>query len=322
MSIVVLVAAVVALFLGPQAVEARVYSYALEVGQTRVYAVSMQMSLRPQGFSVPGEDEAIDETITGKMTMTVVDVAADGSAAIEMTMTEMTGGASAAGPSEPIQVRVSKTGEVLSVEGGGLPGIDLSTLLGGSGSGSSSSLGSMNIFPVYPSDAIAPGDSWTEDLDVPLPFGDGKMHITSSGKHEGFEDTRYGRAARVRMTYDAPMDLSFTFADLMGMLSEAFTSGGTGSSGTGTSGPGKPPGTAMPPGLDRTRMVIGGRMDGDMVARAIPETGDLVGMQVDMDIDISMRVENVPQELSVLMSGMPSSFEMVGDITMTLDRIA
>lgn len=294
----VVVAAVVGLVVRPATAESLVYTYALEPGQTRTYAMTTRMVFTPQG--IPDFTETMDETVTGKMTMKVVEVRKDGSTLIDLAVSEVkvTGsGVSSADEDGSIRMRISKSGEVLDIEGSGaFGGFDFGEFLGLADAGSNTTVGPMNVLPAYPSEAIGPGDMWTETADVPLPFGDAKMHMTARGEHQGFQDTNYGRAARMHMKMSMPFDFGFSFADILAETGEE-----------------------LPSELDAVRMVMGGSLLGDMTALVSPDTGDLVKMQMDMKMNFSMRMENAPAELT---QGAPSNFRMLGDMRMKLDRIA
>lgn len=298
----VLVAAVVGLAVRPATAESLVYTYALEPGQTRTYAMSTRMLFTPQ--DIPDFTETLDETVTGKLTMKVLEVRSDGSTLIDFSMSEVstTGTDTSDGDVDAGSMRmlVSKSGELLDIEGSGdlFGGFDLGEFMGVSDDGSS--VGATNVLPTYPSKPIGPGDTWTESADVPLPFGNESMHMTATGEHQGFQETNYGRAARMHMKMSTPLNLGFSFADLL--------------SGTGEQLP-----DLAGSGFEAARMVMNGSLRGDATSLVTPGTGDLVKMQMDMKMNFSMRMENVPAEL---MQGAPTNFSMLGDMRMKLDRIA
>jgi hypothetical protein len=310
LSLVVIATAVFRVVLrSPQAAEALVYSYSFQEGQSRTYAMNMRMNVTPRGASQVAQ--AMDMTMTSKLAVKAVKVNTDGSALLELTVTDVkfsgpTGPQHGAFPKESMRMLVSRNGEVLEVEGSSVFGtFDPARLLGVPSDATGGTLGSANIFPTFPSKAIAPGDKWSDSQSIRMPFGDGTIKVTADGKHEGFEDTAYGRAARMAMRLEMPMDVSFTFADIFslagsaGAQSEALKS-------------------AIPNGLESMRMFIKGTMHSDMDALVPPDGSDLVKMVADMDMDIAMRAENLTPQTA---QGQPSSFEMAMKVRMEMSRI-
>lgn len=304
-SVAVVVAAVVGLFTQGTA-DAFEYSYSLDEGETRAYAMSMAVAFTPQG--IPGVTGPLKETVKGRMNMKVLDVADDGSMTVEIKLTDV----SVQGPqastsiadyqNATMKMRVSKTGELLSIEGSSFVGFDPTEFLGAvDGEKKSSAIGSNNLFPVFPSEEIEPGDTWQESGDYPMPFGNQSVHVTIKGKHLGFVDSEYGRTARLNVKSDSPLDLSLAFKDILGAAGGAV------------------PMEEIPPELERVRMVLDGVTHSDMTARVLPEGGDVVQMVMVMNMDVAMRFENFPAELA---QGMPSDFRMVGSVTMKLNRVA
>lgn len=305
-SIAVVIAAVVGLFTQDTA-DALVYTYSFEEGDSRTYAMSLAITFTPQG--IQGVTGPLKETVKGRMNMKVVDVADDDSMTIEIKLTDVTVQGPQADTSiadyqnATMKMRVSKSGEVLSIDGASFLGFDPTEFLGAAGGrDNDSAIGSNNLFPVFPSDELEPGDTWTKSDDVPFPFGDQSVNVTSKGKHLGFVDSKYGRTARMNVVSDTPLDVSIPFADVLGRS-------GAGGGGTGQ----------LPPALARARMVLDGVTHGNMTARVLPDGGDLVQMVMLMNMDIAMSFEGFPPEAA---QGLPTDFRMVGSLTMKLDRVA
>jgi hypothetical protein len=304
----VIAAAVVGLFTQAETADTLVYSYSRTAGETSVYAMTLAVTLTPQG--IPGATGPVKETVKARMNLKVLDVADDGSSTIELKLTDVSVQGAQAATSLPdyqnmtTKMRVSKTGEVLSMEGSSFAGFDPTELLGSvPGGRSNSTIGSSNnLFPVFPSEAIGPGDTWTESGDYPLPFGTDKVRVTIAGKHLGFVDSKYGRAARMNVKATTPLDFAISFKDILDTVGEAATQG-----------------EPIPPGLDRARMVMDGLTRADMTAQVLPNGGDLVKMVLITKMNVAMRFENFPPELA---GQAPPSFRMVGDIVMHLDRVA
>ncbi len=300
LSFVVLVAAVVGLVVRPA--DAHVFRYVLEPGQTRTYSMSMRSVFTPQGIA--GFAESIDETMTGRMTIKVVEVRTDGSTLFDLSLFELSVSSSSAPPeSGSMRMLVSNSGKLIDIEGTGiLGGFDFGALLGVANKESGETFGATSILPSFPETAIGPGDTWTETEEVPLPFSDTKLQVNVRGEHQGFQDTTYGRAARVFTKTSAPFDFGFSFADILQLAGEAL------------------PAELNAPEIRAFRMVVSGKMLGDLTALVVPDTGDLVRMQMDMKMNFGFRFENAPAEFAL--SGGPESFSMLGDMRMKLDRIA
>lgn len=330
LSVVVIAAAVaVVLTRGTENAEAVTYRHAFTDGQTRTYDLSMTMDMEP--VDVPGQ-EPITGRMTGTMTMSVVEVNDDGSAVVDMTVSniQVQGVSPDQAPFEgkreqTVRMTIAPDGRVVSVESGsldflpiGAPGLAGETSPTG---GSSSQF----FVPQFPNGGIVPGDTWTEtrevplmdeetkaqfeqeDVPVPLPT-DGSMEVTVEGRHDGFEETDYGRAARIHQDIHMPMDFEFP----LGAFFAAFIEGFGGTSGR----PGQPAPT-VPPELMEAVMVMQGNMDmaADTLVRAAD--GDLVRMDGEMDTDMRIEMRNLPDELS---QGAPSEFAMRGTMTMHVIR--
>lgn len=330
LSVVVIAASVaVVLTQGTESAEAVTYRHAFTAGETRTYDLSMSMDMTVDG--APDED-SISGRMTGTMTMSVLEVHDDGSALVDVTVSniQVEGVTPDQAPfdgqqEQTVRMTIAPDGRVVSVESGsldflpigapGLPGESSPT------GGSSSQL----LVPQFPDDGIAPGDRWSETHEVPLvdeetkkefeeegaPFPlpvDGAMEVTVEGRHDGFEETEYGRAARIHQDIHMPMDLEFP----LGAFFAAFIEG----LGGAFAGPDQPAPT-VPPELMDAVMLMQGQMDmaADTLVRV--EDGDLVRMDGEMDMDMRIEMRNLPQEFS---QGAPSDMTMRGTMTMHVLR--
>lgn len=299
----VLVAAVVGIFVRPAG--ASVYAYALTPGQTRTYAMSMRMAFTPSG--IPGVAGTVRETMTGRMTMKVTDVADDGSTTLKMTMTDVRASGELAEPGEfqngTITMRISESGELLSVEGPNFFGMDPSDFFGGTRQERTkdTSVGSSNMLPSYPSEALEPGDTWTQTEEVPLGVGDNTLRMTMDGEHAGFEESAYGRVARMKMRFQSPLDVSMSFAEALGLTGDAAGA------------------EELPAELRAAQMVMRGSITGDLASLVIPDTCDMVTMGMNTKMNVAIGLENVPADVA---AAMPANMRMVGTMAMKLNRIA
>lgn len=312
LSFVVLVAAVVGLVVrGPQTAEALVYTYAFEPGQTRVYEMKMDMKVTPQGLPEMGQaiDGALNGTLKAKVTMKTVEVRKDGSAVLELTMSNLRGtgplGVGAQIGSQTMRMHVSSNGEILGVDGQGLFGaLDPTMMFGVSTGDAGGTFGSTSLFATFPDKALKPGDTWTQTQRIPFPFGDQELTVSTSGEHEGFEDSSFGRVARMSMTIRMPFNIAFNFADILSFAAKVG---------------GRAVESEVPAELRSARMVMSGGMNGDMTALMPPGRGDLVKMVADMKMDLGTNIENVPAAFT---QGAPQSFKMLADMRMEMVRIA
>ncbi len=292
--VVVLVAAFLVLRMSGGA-EGSVFRYALSQGQKRTYDLTMTMSGAAAG--VPNAPP-IQGTITGTLGYEVVSSEPDGSSTIELTMEnlEMEPATGAIPPGkQTMRVKIAPDGSITGVEGAG-------GILGATGAGMDSSLlpgnpsdgpASQFMFPQFPDDKIAPGATWSEDVDVPLPFGGDAIKVHVAGEHVGVEDTAFGQAAKFHHTITTPLDLRFTFAELFESMGEALG----GSAGN------------IPPEARDAAMVIEGNLNMVTDTLVIPDTTDLVRLDADIDMNMRMKLEGVPAS-----AGAPEDFAI--DMTM------
>ena len=141
----------------------------------------------------------------------------------------------------------------------------------------SDTAGSQFVFPQYPSNAVKPGDSWSEDSAFPLPFGDNKVTVHMSGKHNGFEESQYGRVAKFHHTITSPLDISFTFADLFASMGEMAG------------------GSAPPNGAENAAMRITGDLSMEADSLVLPGTSDLVRLDGVGKMKMHMQVQGIPE---------------------------
>jgi hypothetical protein len=280
---------------------ATVYAYSLTAGHSRDYSMSMRMTFTPKGIPSVG---AITAAATGKMGVKVVEVRDDGSVVFDLTVSDVkttpADPSGAAIDDETIRMTISKSGKIISVTGGALPGFDPTELVGIEDAEGKASIGSSSLFPVYPADAIEEGDTWRTSDSVKQPFGNPPVRVTTSGRHLGFLDTTYGRVARVKVNTKTPVDFGVGFDKLLGAVGQQAPAG-------------------LPPEFGKIRMVMNGVADGDLTARVLPEDGDVVAMVYLLKLNMTMKFENAPPSAA---GAFPPNIGMVGDMTMKLDRIA
>lgn len=293
--VVVLVAGLLVVRMGGNA-EGQVFRYALGQGTRRTYDLSITVS-----GAAAGVDDAppIQGSISATMGYEVLSTQPDGSSEVAFTLENLSSdppGAFAPGTGNgTLRVKIAPDGSVTDVQGvGGIFGAAGASLdsLGGLPSSPSDTAGSQFMFPQYPGDKIAPGDSWDEESSFPVPFGDNTITVKTSGKHNGFEDaSAYGRVAKFHHAISAPMDIEFTMAELFRSMSEALG---------GQAG-------AVPPGAESAVMKISGDMSMDADSLVVPDTSELV--RLDGTAKMSMRM---------VLEGLPSGAGAPGDVAIDM----
>ncbi len=308
---VVLVAAAVSVITlrSPTSAEATVFRYAFTAGDTQVYDMQLTFEGTPEGL--PAE-EAVSGTMAATMTVTTVEVLDDGTAVVEVAISNVRTDGLPPGTSppgdEPIRITVAPDGRVTSVDGeGGF--FSMGTAPGPMGGATpADAAGGQFFFPSYPSEAIAPGDTWSLTHESPLPTGEETVAITVKGEHEGFQETSYGQAARIRQEVEVPFDIDLPLGELMDAMVQGF--------GEGMGGFGGPAPAA--PNFSDARMVMEGHMAMDAVSLVLPETGDLVQLEGDMDMQMRFELVNFPD----IGGAMPDSFGMNVTMHMQVIRIS
>jgi hypothetical protein len=258
--------------------EALVYRYAFKLGDTRTYDLSISMNVVPSGIP---DAEPFDGKVHGTVGLDVVDQQEDGSAVIELGMTNMTfEPAIGSGGFDPgkLKLNVAPDGRISSVEGTG-------GLLGAAGAALNSTMTSTAnptdtasnqfVFPQFPSNKLKPGDTWNETSTMKFPFGGEAITMTVEGRHDGFEDTTYGEAAKVHHLVQSPLDLSFSFQEMFAEL------------GSATSG-------AIPSQLSSATMKITGDISMDTESLVMPSTSDLIKMDGTLKSTMRMVLEGAP----------------------------
>lgn len=292
--------------------EAQIFRYVFTEGETATYELSMDMSATPKG--IPEAPQSLDVGVKATMDLEVVDVANDGTTVLDIRMRNLQV-TPAEGPLPAdlgtVRVTMAPDGRISKVEGVGglfsLTGADPSAFFGLPGGGTDAA-GSQLFFPQYPTDAIAPGDDWSESSTFPFPFGDEKITLTVDGRHDGFEDTPFGRAARIHHRINFPMDIEFTFTELfeaMLKFAEAF-------------GDGSRPTEPLPAPLQNAKMIFGGNMTMDSDTLVLPDTGDFVQLDGTGVMSLTMKLEGVPQDQ---LQGQPAEISMDAKFDLSVVRV-
>ena len=290
--------------------EAITFRYGFQPGEVRTYDFRMSMDMKIDG--IPDEDvPEVNGTMTATMVMRVEEVREDGSAVVDMTLANLSvdvDGVDAPPTDFPqtmqMRVTLAPNGEVLEMEGSfdafNFSLDDANPLLGGAAPTGQSN--SQMFFPAFPEAAVAPGESWSETTEVPFPFGDEVVTLTLDGKHLGFEDTDYGRAAKIEQKMRVPMDFSFAFGELIAGFAEGFGDAGG----------------SVPSELRDAKMIFGGKVTGTSTSLVIPENADAVSVDAVIDMDMTIRLEDFPE-----MPGeeVPDEMSMKGSFDIRMRRV-
>jgi hypothetical protein len=183
-------------------------------GQSQTYEIHQTLEADIDSDALGDRPFAMD--VTQVVGWEVVSVAEDGTATIEVTVSEMSG--TVAGtpipdtPVPPIEIVIASDGRVVSAGGLALGGAGQAQGLGFPGMG--------QLTPLLPDEgqAVEVGDSWTKEFSQEFPFGEGTIEFSATSTYERNE-TVDGREAAVIVTeMTVPLDLTLRFADLLEQL--------------------------------------------------------------------------------------------------------
>jgi len=198
-------------------------------GQEQTYEIHQTMDGQISSALIGDQPFSMD--MTQVVTWNVVTVDEDGTATIEVTVSEMSGSMNGAEipstPTPPVEIVIAPDGRVVSVGG-----FDLGAL-GGAGQTQGSGLPGMGqLTPILPDEGeeVAPGDSWEKDFSQELPFGSGAIEYTASSTYDRNETVNGREAAVIVTDFIVPFDLSIDFADVIEQLGSEL-SGPTGPGG-------------------------------------------------------------------------------------------
>lgn len=186
-------------------------------GDTAGYQVHMTMDGDIEADALGSQAIAMDlsETLSWK----VVSVDPDGTATIEVTVSDVSGtanGQAVPAPDAPTttQMRVAPDGRILSAG-------DLAFSASGSTDGTGfPGMGQMT--PLLPDQPVAPGDTWEKSFAQEFPFGEGEIRFTSHNRFDRYEDVDGARTAVIVSELTMPLDFSLDFGELLAAFGEGF----------------------------------------------------------------------------------------------------
>ncbi len=147
----------------------------------------------------------------------VTDVAADGTATIEVSASATSGSVNGtdmgdlAAPTT-MTMKIAKDGTV--VEDAGL---GLSSLSGTGGTGLPG-MGSQ-LTPILPDHPVSPGDTWSKDYTQELPYDMGTMHIQTHNTFARYEDVSGVEAAVIESDLTMPIDMIIDLGKVLDAVS-------------------------------------------------------------------------------------------------------
>lgn len=291
--------------------EAVVFRYAFTEGETRTYELRTDMDLDTTS-SAQAPDVSFTGSMTATMTVTTEEVRDDGTTVLKVVMTDVEFTLEEGAQAPPIpdeteaKITIGPDGTVVSVDGTfGAFGLSdaAGSLLGDANPGDNTA--PQMLFPRFPDREIGPGDTWSETTEVPLGVGGASVEVRTDGRHDGFEDTDFGRAAKITASVEVPMDLELPFGELFSGLAESLGAHG----GQAT----------VPPDYAEAKMVMTGTTTGETTSLVIPENADAVRVDGTMTLDQHLTFEDFPQPPG----GKPlQDVTVAGTIRIAMERVS
>ncbi|HEU4831525.1 MAG TPA: hypothetical protein VFU18_02335 [Actinomycetota bacterium] len=208
-----------------ESAEAQPLALSFTQGQERTYDVHQTMDAN---ISSPlFGDEALSMDVSQVVGWKVVSVDDDGTATIEVTVSDMSGTVNGtevpSAPALPIEMQIAADGRVLSA--GGLS-------LGAAESQGFGFPGMGQLTPILPDDgdAVSVGDTWDKEFSQDFPFGDGTIDFSATSTYVRNETVNGREAAVIETQMTVPIDATLDLAELLHALGPEIT-GATGAAG-------------------------------------------------------------------------------------------
>lgn len=265
----------------------RAWAFQFHQGTTYSYRMTMKMDGR-----VTSAQLAVDQPIAVEMAISmswrVVSVDDDGVATISVKAGTAT--VTVDGETQEVDLgldttmRIGPDGRVLS------GGLDVST----TGAAGPAVPGTDQFTPLLPDREVQPGDTWTDDFEVPFPFGEGVLHYTSRSQLLRYETIEGVRAGVIRSDVHLPLDFTLDvrkMADAMGMAGD------------------------LPPNSHPT-IEYGGQMDFTETSWFDREAGEMLDANMTAQVDMTMHFEGFPEGEDA-----NGDVEFIGTFEMQLERL-
>ncbi|MBI2238817.1 MAG: hypothetical protein HYU54_09895 [Actinobacteria bacterium] len=272
-------------------------SAALALAFTEGDSAAYRMHVTMDGDYDAGDlgSEAITMDFSETLSWRVVSVDPDGTATIEVTISDVSGtmnGVPAPAPDAPTttQMRVAPDGRILSAGGVAFsaPGTTGGTGFPG--------LGQMT--PLLPDHPVAPGDTWEKSFDQEFPFGEGAIRFTSHNRFDRYEDVDGVRTAVIVSDMTVPLDFSLDFGELMAAFGEGFGSDAKGAN-----------------ALKHARMDYSGQGTFVLTSWVDPASKQMLRTSSRGDFDMTMGLSGIPS----VPDG--TEFAFSGTFTQDLERV-
>ena len=278
--------------------EAQPLALSFTEGQEQTYEIHQTMDGQISSALIGDQPFSMD--MTQVVSWNVVTVDEEGTATIEVTVSEMSGSMNGAAipstPIPPVEIVIAPDGRVSA------GGFDLGAL-GGAGQTQGSGLPGMGqLTPILPDEGeeVAPGDSWEKDFSQELPFGSGAIEYTASSTYDRNETVNGREAAVIVTDFTVPLDLSIDFADVIE---------GVGSELSGLTGPG------AAEELRDASIAIGGQATTAQTSYVDLQAEELLRTNSRGEFEMSMRLSGIPE----LGGTGPVEFDFSGTFTQELE---
>lgn len=266
-------------------------------GETATYRMHMTMVGEGETDVDPSGSEAVHMDLSETLSWRVVSVDPDGTATIEVTVSDQSGtmnGQAVPAPDAPTttEIRVAPDGRILSAG-------DLAFSASGSTDGTGfPGMGQMT--PLLPDHPVAPGDTWEKSFAQEFPFGEGEIRFTSHNRFDRYEDVDGARTAVIVSEFTMPLDFSLDFGELLAALGEGFGEG-TGAQEAGD--------------LEHATIDYGGRGTFVLTSWIDPANQQMVRSSSRGEFDMTMALSGFP--------GAPdgTEFAFTGTFTQDLERV-
>jgi hypothetical protein len=206
--------------------EAQPLALSFTQGQERTYDVhqTMDANISSELFG----DEPLSMDVTQTIGWKVVSVDDDGTATIEVTVSDMSGTVNGkevpSTSAPPIEIRIAADGRVLSAGGLSLGGAGQTQGFGFPGMG--------QLTPILPDDgdAVSVGDTWDKEFSQDFPFGEGTIDFSATSTYVRNETVNGREAAVIETRMSVPIDATLDLAEVLDALGPEIT-GSTGAAG-------------------------------------------------------------------------------------------
>jgi hypothetical protein len=220
--VLILVAGVaVYTFLKGDSAQAQPLALSFTQGQSQTYEIHQTMEADISSDVLGNQPMSMD--VTQVVGWEVVSVADDGTATIEVTVSEMSGTVNGieipSTPVPPMEMVIAPDGSIVSA--GGLA-------LGGAGQTQGFGFPGMSqLTPILPDEGetVEVGDTWTKEFSQEFPFGEGTIEFSATSTYDRDETVEGTTAAVIITDLVVPLDFTVNFADLLAAVGPTGTTG-------------------------------------------------------------------------------------------------